>query len=80
MANTVPHTHTKTYTVIDAWTSKLPWECGNPEHRQTPLADDVRGRCCDKLLMVGEEWYAVTQLERHDHRSTDVPRSRFTSP
>lgn len=72
---TITVTHTKTYALMDAWASTLPWEClirdtgcCSPTHNHTPMADDP---CavddCDQSLLPRQECYAVTQLERDEN-------------
>jgi len=57
-------THTKTYALMNAWASTLPWEpCGKPWHRHTPMAGQL---CavgdCREPLKAREECYYVLEL------------------
>jgi len=58
-------TRTRTYALMDAWASTLPWDCVKPGHTHTPMVGDP---CaiddCRKPLRGREECYAVTQLDR----------------
>lgn len=68
---TLTHTYTRTYTLLDAWASTLPWDClirdtncCSSTHDHSPMVNDecaVRG--CGHELRDGEECYAVTQFD-----------------
>jgi hypothetical protein len=68
---TLTRTHTKTYTLLDAWASTIPWDClirethcCHPVHDHSPMVNDPCAvKDCGKPLLDGEECYAVTQLE-----------------
>ena len=69
---TVTCTHTKTYTLLDAWASTLPWTCNvqptnnccSDTHDHSPMAGDACAlNECRKPLRQGEECYAVTQID-----------------
>jgi hypothetical protein len=59
-------THTKTYALMNAWASTLPWEpCGKSGHQHSPMADQPCAiEDCRKPLKAGEECYYVVELER----------------
>lgn len=59
-------TYTKTYALMDAWASTLPWEdCGKPGHRHSPMAGQIcAAEGCEHQLRAREQCYYVTQLDR----------------
>lgn len=73
MVRTLTRTHTKTYALMDAWASTIPWNClvratgcvAGPAHNHSPMVNDP---CavddCREPLRDGETCYAVTQLGR----------------
>jgi hypothetical protein len=60
-------THTKTYALLTAWASTIPWTCTDPAHSHSPMA---RQPCaigdCREPLRADEECYYVTELPRID--------------
>lgn len=85
----ITRTHTKTYALLDAWASTIPWDClvredtkccAGPAHDHDPMVNDpcaVEG--CDKLLLAGEECYAVTQFKRVTGPPPQNPAGRVRS-
>lgn len=59
-------TYTKTYALLDAWASTLPWEdCGEVDHRHSPMVNQACAvEDCREPLKAREECYYVTQLDR----------------
>ncbi len=59
-------TYTKTYALMDAWASTLPWEpCDKPGHNHSPMVDQPCAvEDCREPLKAREECYYVTQLGR----------------
>jgi hypothetical protein len=68
----ITRTHTKTYTIMNAWASTLPWDClvrdtgcVHPTHQHDPMADDPCAiEDCREPLRADETCYAVTELPR----------------
>jgi hypothetical protein len=61
-------TYTKTYALLDAWASTLPWQdCGKAGHRHSPLVGQPCAiQSCGQPLKAREECYYVTQLDRDE--------------
>lgn len=59
---TVTRTHTKTYVLLNAWASTVPWTCDTPGHTHSPMVGDP---CavprCREQLQAHETVYAVTE-------------------
>jgi hypothetical protein len=78
----ITRTHTKTYALMDAWASTLPWEdCGTPGHRHSPMIDQPCAiENCRKPLKAREECYYVTQLGRGDNGNEQAVCWRHIRP
>jgi hypothetical protein len=60
-------TYTKTYALLDAWASTLPWICDTAGHRHSPMADQACAMAdCREPLKAHEECYYMTQLDRDE--------------
>ncbi len=58
-------TYTRTYALMDAWASTVPWDCSRPDHSHSPMVGDPCAAAgCGEQLRRGEGCYAVTQLDR----------------
>lgn len=64
-------THTKTYTLMDAWASTLPLAVDRvkPCNTGPVVGDGCAVEDCDYSLRAGEECYSVTQLPEVDGRN-----------
>jgi hypothetical protein len=66
----ITHTYTKTYAIMNAWASTIPWDCHvrdtgcvHPTHRHTPMANAPCAVAeCAQPLRVDETCYAVVEL------------------
>lgn len=77
----ITRTHTRTYTLLDAWASTLPWTCGTAGHTHSPMANQVCAiEDCMQLLKAGEECYYVTQLDRDEHGNEQAVCWRHVRP
>lgn len=73
-------THTKTFTLYDAWASTIPWNClvretncCHPTHDHDTMVGQICAEPqCDQPLREGEECYYVTQLPAVDGREQAV--------
>jgi hypothetical protein len=72
-------TYTKTYTLMDAWASTLPWVCDTWGHTHSPMADQPCA-VCREPLKAGEVCYYVTQLDRDEQGSEQAVCWRHVRP
>lgn len=70
-------TYTKTYALMDAWASTIPWAEGNhsPMVGQPCAVED-----CREPLKAGEVCYYVTQLDRDEHGNEQAVCWRHVCP
>ncbi len=62
---TLTRTYTKTYALLSAWASTLPWVCETPGHQHSPMAGQPCAvEDCREPLKAREECYYVVELDR----------------
>ncbi len=78
---TITRTHTKTYTLLDAWASTLPWICDTPGHSHSPITGQPCAvEECGQPLRAGEQCYYVTQLDRDEQGNEQAVCWRHVHP
>jgi hypothetical protein len=74
-------THTKTYALMDAWASTLPWTCDTAGHTHSPMADQPCAiKDCHEPLKANEQCYYVTQLDRDEQGNEQAVCWRHVHP